>query len=122
MNQDTKNGFFETNENYCPVCGAMSDAVVPTDGTYHPPSPHDITICAYCSSVLEFTDDMNQIVCTPETFNSLAEDVQLQIVKAVEASKIFAHVVKKHADDINRAIERDGYAFISMPDNPDDDE
>ena len=41
----------------CPVCQRAIDAATAVQGDGHP-KPSDLTICAYCASILEFDDEM----------------------------------------------------------------
>lgn len=42
----------------CPKCGVSLDAATDASGGDAEPRPGDVTICFYCQSVLEFTEEM----------------------------------------------------------------
>ena len=43
--------------NKCPKCDKILDGWTQTEPDTHP-EPGDVTICVYCSAVLQYTDDM----------------------------------------------------------------
>jgi hypothetical protein len=42
----------------CPVCESKLDAAAATNGDGSPPKSGDVTVCIYCTALLEFTDDL----------------------------------------------------------------
>jgi hypothetical protein len=68
----------------CPVCNTILDAATAVDGTPDViPSVGDISLCASCTSVLEFDDNLALAVIDIKT---LPQDTQDEIVHAVLAS------------------------------------
>jgi len=54
---------------HCPTCGELLDAFSHQDPNAKP-IPGDLTICVYCSEVLEFTNTMDLKLASPETIES----------------------------------------------------
>ena len=52
-----KSGQLETRP-HCPTCKKLLDGFIAVDHE-HIPKPGDLSICAYCSEVLQFTEDMS---------------------------------------------------------------
>jgi hypothetical protein len=73
---------FKMDENYCPTCESMLDGATATDGKTTQPQPGDITICAYCTEVLEFTNNM-KFIKTDHT--KLPFETQAVLVQMIEA-------------------------------------
>lgn len=49
----------------CPNCHKSLDAF--TSGSDYTPLEGDVSVCVYCSSVLEFTEDLMMVFATAET-------------------------------------------------------
>lgn len=54
----------------CPVCQRSIDAASDVRGDARP-NPGDITICAYCASILEFDDEMRPQQASALTLSSI---------------------------------------------------
>ena len=69
---------YTCSDSRCPTCGkaatAASDPM--SDAT---PSPHDFSICAYCSSVLRFNDDMTMREAVAADLDELEPDTLLKL-------------------------------------------
>lgn len=59
-----KSGQLDTRP-HCPTCKKMLDGFTAVDHEQNP-QPGDVTICAYCNEVLQFTDDMGMKLASPE--------------------------------------------------------
>jgi hypothetical protein len=42
----------------CPECGKNNDVATNANGGDDPPNPGDISVCFYCGTALEFTDEL----------------------------------------------------------------
>ena len=64
--------------NPCPVCRAPNDALTSAhfDSTPRGPKPGDLAICAYCKTLLAFTDTMTLRVATEAEWQQLAPEAQ----------------------------------------------
>ena len=62
----------------CPSCGKILDAASPLEEGAKP-SPGDITLCFYCSSILVFGEDFALREMSSHEFENLDMDFQLQL-------------------------------------------
>lgn len=71
----------------CPSCGIPLDAASGVSEADAQPSPHDITACFYCSTVLEYTEDMDLVAVDIMTLQPEVRDLvtmallQIQMIR-----------------------------------------
>ncbi len=76
----------------CPKCDSKLDGYTAlTEGT---PRDGDLTICCYCSCVLEFTFNLTLIEAREETLKDLDEDTRNNLKKASEFAKLMQMLKK----------------------------
>lgn len=63
--------------NPCPVCKTNLNATSHRDAA---PKPGDVSICFYCTTVLEFNNDLLTIQLTDEKFSKLPKSVKLEVL------------------------------------------
>lgn len=73
------------NQPHCPGCNHLLDGLTGVDHDRQP-SPGDVTICAYCNEVLQFTDDMSLKLAPPEV---IEECGLLQISRGQRQARAF---------------------------------
>lgn len=72
----------------CPVCQHRHNSAVNISGPDDPaPIVGDISICIYCTAVLEFDKNMHLVRLTNETAKKLTVDQMRDIVRACETMR-----------------------------------
>lgn len=72
--------------NPCPFCGAVLDAASGVRSTHDGPTAGDITVCAYCATILVFDDALDLRLPTASESAGFASDPDLiRAVKAITA-------------------------------------
>jgi hypothetical protein len=77
----------------CPDCGKELNAITIIFGKPVAPTPGDISICAYCASVLVFDADLKQRAARKEDLDQLDSETLNAIYKARRAVHNF-HVAR----------------------------
>lgn len=49
------------------------------------PVPGDVSICAHCTTLLTFNDDLTSRILTPDEFLELDDDTRLELTRALAA-------------------------------------
>ncbi len=62
-----------TKLNFCPCCNSKIDAVSSMDDKPEEPRKGDITICVYCTEILEFDEELSLIKIRGETLDSFSQ-------------------------------------------------
>ena len=75
-----------TKDNPCPKCQKILTAVTCTTEDHNAPKPGDVTVCVYCESALEFTDDLSLMLASPETLADA--EVAADIKRSVEVVRL----------------------------------
>ncbi len=73
-------------EAHCPNCGNKLDAASPTQGA-PAPEPGDVSICFYCTALLEFNKEMIPELMSEETHQSLNPATLAELLRVREAIK-----------------------------------
>lgn len=72
-------------ENFCPKCGKTLDGVSAYSAEDNPePVSGDVSICMYCFTLLQFDDDIQSQILTPEEFIDLEDGVRLELTRALK--------------------------------------
>lgn len=76
-----------TKKNDCPICKHSLDraSYVDTGDTEVSPTSGDITICAYCSALLVFTDDLGVRIAKPEDTKALSNE-HLERIRVIQSA------------------------------------
>lgn len=70
------------NNPHCPNCKKLLDSFTAVSVSGSVPKPGDITVCLYCSTVLQFSDDLSLIEAEAD------EIVKIDLVDLSRAQKI----------------------------------
>lgn len=70
--------------NCCPTCESKLDGATAIDGEQTMPEPGDITVCVYCTEVLEFTTTMEFI---KTDLTKLSYNMQAGLVQMIDSIK-----------------------------------
>ena len=89
----------ETPEMACPKCDAQINAAMAIDGTDVPPVEGDISICACCAAPLQFNADLTVKAMTPEMFQALPDDVQMDLLGAMVVAALTPTPTKQQNND-----------------------
>lgn len=65
--------------NFCPVCNELIDAATDPNGEKLIPEPKDVSICVYCTTYLEFDDELIARELSIESLVDLPDDTILQL-------------------------------------------
>ena len=74
-------------ETTCPACNKALDAVTPMEEGITP-SPGDLSICGYCSTVLQYADDMTFVLADADVI----AEVTLEISRAQRFARDFKEI------------------------------
>jgi hypothetical protein len=82
-----------TKDNSCPCCHANIDACSSIEGEQIP-EEGDVSICAYCGTILEFAKELTLQIATNDTLRELPEDMMVHLLKIqkVIESRLLAKV------------------------------
>ena len=78
----------------CPKCETLLDGFTGVDNTNSPESG-DITICAYCTTILKFTDNMGVDIMTAKELDEIPKEELYLIVDAQKAAAKFRDILKR---------------------------
>ena len=70
----------------CPACGHVLDAATSTEGD-HAPAPGDLSVCAYCATVLTFDDGLRVEVLPQEQLDALRPEERAAVLRAVAVAR-----------------------------------
>lgn len=79
----------------CPACSRLLNAASAVDGSRAVPKGDDVTVCAYCASVLQYIDRDGVLTLrkvSEEQFSELPEKVREELARA-RAAIFFATAV-----------------------------
>jgi hypothetical protein len=71
----------------CPVCESKLDAATATDDDNVVPKSGDVTICIYCTSVLEFTDDMTVEQIDVKSVEPELQDILVAMIAEIQYNR-----------------------------------
>jgi hypothetical protein len=71
-------------EAHCPVCANKLDAASPTQGA-PAPEPGDVSICFYCTALLEFNENLIPELMSEETHKSLEPATLAELLRVRNA-------------------------------------
>ena len=60
-------------EDFCPTCGSQLDAATGLNDPEQLPSKGDVSLCAYCGELLEYSDNLVLIKMRPGSLDELNE-------------------------------------------------
>jgi hypothetical protein len=75
----------------CPKCETVLDGATDLDGKGVAPSPGDITMCIYCHTVMEFTDDMQFAEFDVTTLPQADQDIFTTMMRQYDKFKPTYH-------------------------------
>lgn len=78
----------------CPNCGHSLDAATSLKGN-HRPQPGDVSVCAYCGTILKFDDELRMQVIDPEHLARLPEQQQRELARVRAAVRVAGRTVKR---------------------------
>lgn len=73
----------------CPRCGNRLEACTNAEAAGGGPGPGDLTLCAYCSAALVFTEDLDVRPATAADLAKLDEEGRATLAKAAAAAADF---------------------------------
>lgn len=75
-----------TGNDHCPKCGKLFDRAssVFEDAS---PLPHDLSVCIWCGTFLEFKDDLTLQILPDEVYKSLPKEEKIQLLRVSIAIK-----------------------------------
>lgn len=65
---------YQLKESNCPKCNSALDACTATGGENIPPEPGAITVCVYCSAILEVTEYLGLELISEEKLNKMKQE------------------------------------------------
>jgi hypothetical protein len=83
----------ETKLSQCPVCDAPIDAATSIDGTDITPQVEDVSICLYCTSYLQYDEELIPQEMSIDVLLELPDEVRLQLhrirkgIKEIQAER-----------------------------------
>lgn len=83
----------------CPSCHRLLNAATAVDGSQVMPKGDDVTICAYCASVLQYIDRDGVLTLrwvTKEQFAELPEKVRQELDKAHAAILVATEAMRQN--------------------------
>lgn len=76
-------GFLLKDKHKCPTCGAILNAGFPMSATGSFPKANDVTICGYCSSILQYNPDLSYREADLEALKKESKNTYDEIMDAV---------------------------------------
>lgn len=76
-----------TEKDYCPVCNHIINGATDIGNTDHIPKPGDVSVCFYCTSFLQFNDNLKLTEMTNLEVAELDHETRMIIVHARNAIK-----------------------------------
>ena len=64
------------NSSFCPTCKHLLNGYQAVEHTCKP-TPGDVSVCCYCNEVLEFTEDLNLKVASPDSIEECFLEVSI---------------------------------------------
>lgn len=73
--------------NICPGCGENCDGTTAVADDDRKPEPGDLSVCAYCHTLLQFDENLRSQILTAEEYVDLDLDTRRTLDAAVKALK-----------------------------------
>lgn len=72
-------------DNPCPSCDANNDGTTGVTDIDAKPTPGDLSVCAYCHTMLQFDENLQSQILTPEEYVDLPLETRRELDSAVKA-------------------------------------